>query len=163
MAGYLHSLIGNAKKTSLYQVGVQTKHAQNDKHLNSTKRNINGQIRAICYWCNTLPCGRMLFVLQPFYSSCITFFTTPIVVFRFIFVSWNSFHHHLLVAYATPKNEAENPDFIRLLGQSLTKDLATIYAVAIWLDICIIGRATKRFGGYIRLTCRPCTLEMRNT
>ena len=43
------------KKTilSLYQVGVPSKHAQkeDDKHLNgnnSTKRNINGRIRASC-------------------------------------------------------------------------------------------------------------------
>ena len=38
---------------SLYQVGVPSKRAQNEdeKHLNSnnsTKRNINGRIRAIC-------------------------------------------------------------------------------------------------------------------
>ena len=37
---------------SLYQVGVPSKHAQNEdeKRLNSnrTKRNINGRIRAIC-------------------------------------------------------------------------------------------------------------------
>ena len=39
---------------SLYQVGVPSKHAQNEdeKHLmnsnNSTKRNINGRITAIC-------------------------------------------------------------------------------------------------------------------
>ena len=43
-------------------------------------------------------------------------------------------HNHLLVAYATLKKEAENPDFIHthLLGQSLTK-LAITYAIAIWL------------------------------
>ena len=37
-------------------------------------------------------------------------------------------HNHLLVAYATPKKAAENPDFIRLSGQSLTK-LAIVFAV----------------------------------
>ena len=67
------------------------------------------------------------------------------LVFLLIFVSWNSYpHYYLLVAYATPKKEAEDPDFIRLLGQSLTK-LAIIYAVAIWLVICITRRAKKRF------------------
>ena len=37
------------KKTilSLYQVDVQGKHAQKEKHLNSTKRNVKGRIRAI--------------------------------------------------------------------------------------------------------------------
>ena len=31
-------------------------------------------------------------------------------VFLFVFVSWNSCpHYHLLVAYATPIKEAENP------------------------------------------------------
>ena len=41
------------KKTivSLYQVDAQTKHARNEKHLNSTKRkNIIRRIRAIYYW-----------------------------------------------------------------------------------------------------------------
>ena len=36
---------------SLYQVDVQTKHARNEKHFNSTKRNnIKRRIRAIYYW-----------------------------------------------------------------------------------------------------------------
>ena len=39
-----------------------------------------------------------------------------------------------------PKKKSENQDTIRRLGQSLTK-LAIIYAVAIWLVICITGRA----------------------
>ena len=40
---------------SLYQVDVQTKHARNEKQINSTKRNnIKRRIRAIYYWyCNT--------------------------------------------------------------------------------------------------------------
>ena len=33
----------------------------------------------------------------------------------------------LVANYATPKKKAEYPDFIRLLGQSLTDDLATTY------------------------------------
>ena len=55
---------------------------------------------------------------------------------------WNTCpHNYHLVAYATPKKVAENPDFIRPLGQSPTK-LAIIDAVAIWLVICVIGRTT---------------------
>ena len=55
-------------------------------------------------------------IIMEYYSQL------PSHVFLFISVSWNSCpHYHLLVAYATPKTEAENPDFIRLLGQSLTK------------------------------------------
>ena len=51
----------------LYQVDVQTKHAQNEKHFNSTKRNnIKRRIKAIyCYWYNTHSSGRIMFVLQP--------------------------------------------------------------------------------------------------
>ena len=138
LASYLHD--GSRKKSilSLYQVDVQTKHAQNEKHLNSTKRNIKERVRAIYYWHNTRSCGRMLFVLQPSnlrasHSSQLLSF-----VFLFTFVSWNSYpHYHLLVAYATPKKEAENPDFIRLLGQSLTNDLATIFAFFCMLLACI--------------------------
>ena len=48
--------------------------------------------------------------------------------------------NHLLVAHATPKKEAENAGYIRLLGQSLPNDLAIIYAVAIWRVVCIICR-----------------------
>ena len=52
---------------------------------------------------------------------------------------------------------------VGLLGQNLTK-LATIYAVAIWLVICIIRRAKKRFWAYIRLpgrgVCKWC--QFRN-
>ena len=50
---------------------------------------------------------------------------------------------------------------VGLLGQSLTK-LATIYAVAIWLVICITSRAKKRFWAYLRLpgrgVCKWCQL-----
>ena len=60
---------------SLYQVDVGTKHTRNEKHLNSTKRNIKRRIRAIYYWYNTRSCGRILSVLPPFSSSCIAFFT----------------------------------------------------------------------------------------
>ena len=88
----------------------------------------------------------------------------PSFVFLFVFVSWNSCPHcHLLVAYTTPKKEAENPDFLRLLGQRLTYDLAIIYAAACWLVICMIGRAKKRFWASITLTYRPSTLKIRNT
>ena len=48
--------------------------------------------------------------------------------------------------YATPKKEVENADFIRLLGQSLTNDLATIFAVCGMLLACILYRATIQFG-----------------
>ena len=49
---YLHERSHIKAILSLYQVGVPSKHAQNEdeKHLNSknsTKRNINGRIRAI--------------------------------------------------------------------------------------------------------------------
>ena len=55
-------------------------------------------------------------IIMEYYSQLLSF------VFLFIFVSWNSCpHYQLLVAYATQKKEAENPDFVRLLGQSLTK------------------------------------------
>ena len=71
-------------------------------------------------------------------------------VFLLLFIAWNSCpHYHLLVAFATPKKEAENLDFIRLLGQSLTHDLAIIYAVAIWLVIRTIGRA-KTLAYYVK-------------
>ena len=50
----------------------------------------------------------------------------------------------LLGRLCDPKKLAENPDFIRLLGQNLAK-LAIIYAVAIWLVIGIIGRAKNYF------------------
>ena len=46
-------VIRSRKKTilSLYQVDVQTKHARNEKHFNSTKRNdIKRRIRVIYYW-----------------------------------------------------------------------------------------------------------------
>ena len=50
---YLHGRSHEKAILSLRQVGVPSKHAQNadEQHLissNSTKRNINGQIRAIC-------------------------------------------------------------------------------------------------------------------
>ena len=71
-------------------------------------------------------------------------------VFLFLLVSWNSCpHYHLLVAYATPKKEAENPDFIRLLGQSLTNDLACIYAV--FGNATRLLRATIQFGILARI------------
>ena len=51
---YVHDRSHKKNISSLYHVGVPSKHAQNedDKYLNSnnnsTKRNINGRIRAIC-------------------------------------------------------------------------------------------------------------------
>ena len=50
---YLHDRLHKKTILSLYQVGVPSRHAQNEdeKYLNSsnsTKRNINGRIRAIC-------------------------------------------------------------------------------------------------------------------
>ena len=50
---YLHDRSHKKAILSLYQVGVPSKYAQNEdgKHLNSnnsTERNINGRIRAIC-------------------------------------------------------------------------------------------------------------------
>ena len=49
---YLHDRLHKKAILSPYQVGVPSKHAQNEdeKHLNnnSTKRNINERIRAIC-------------------------------------------------------------------------------------------------------------------
>ena len=49
----------------------------------------------------------------------------------------------LVVAYATPTREAENPDFIRLLRESLTNELAIIYAVANWFVFLLICLAKK--------------------
>ena len=47
-------VIRSHKKTTLSpkQVDVQSKHAQNEKHFNSTKRNIKRPSRAIYYWYN---------------------------------------------------------------------------------------------------------------
>ena len=50
---HLHDKSYKIEISSLYEVGVPSKHARNEdeKHLNScnsTKRNINGQTRAIC-------------------------------------------------------------------------------------------------------------------
>ena len=48
-------------------IDVQTTHAQNDEHFNSTKRNnIKRGIRAIYYWHNTRASGRIMVVLQSF-------------------------------------------------------------------------------------------------
>ena len=50
---YTHSSLVQFLLTilSLYPVDVQTKHARNEKHFNSTKRNnIQRRIRAIYYW-----------------------------------------------------------------------------------------------------------------
>ena len=67
----LHDRPHKTAVLSLYQVGVSSKHAQNEdeKHLNSnhsTKRNIHGQIRAIC----TQNSGRPVFF---FFSHTSTF------------------------------------------------------------------------------------------
>ena len=44
-------IIGRAKTIlSLYQVDGQSKHAQNEKHLKSTKRDIKGPIRAMQFY-----------------------------------------------------------------------------------------------------------------
>ena len=73
---YLHNRSRKRPILDLYQVDVHTKHAQNEKHFNSTKRNINRRVRAIYYyWYNTRSCGHILFVLQSFQWSCIAFFT----------------------------------------------------------------------------------------
>ena len=53
LAGQLHNRSRKKTILSLYQVDAQTKHAQIEKHLNSTKRIIKGRIRAIYYRCNT--------------------------------------------------------------------------------------------------------------
>ena len=49
---YIHSsLVQLLRILSLYQVGVQTKHARNEKHFNSTKHNnMKRRIGAIYYW-----------------------------------------------------------------------------------------------------------------
>ena len=50
LASYLHDRSRKKNTLGLYQVDVQNKHAQNQKHLNSTKRNAKGRIRAIYYY-----------------------------------------------------------------------------------------------------------------
>ena len=50
---YTHSSLVKLLRTilSLYQVDVQTKHARNEKHFNSTKpKNMKRRMRAIYYW-----------------------------------------------------------------------------------------------------------------
>ena len=51
---YLHNRSRKKTILSLYEVDVQTKHAQNEKRFfNSIKRNIKRRTRAIYYWYNT--------------------------------------------------------------------------------------------------------------
>ena len=47
---YLRNKVAQKLILSLYQVAVQTKHAQKEKHFNSTKRNIKRRSRAIYYY-----------------------------------------------------------------------------------------------------------------
>ena len=56
----------------------------------------------------------------------------------------------------------ENSDFIRLLSQSLT-NLAIIYAVAIWLVICTIGRANKTILSLYQVDGQSKHAQKRNT
>ena len=65
-------------------------------------------------------------------------------VFLFLFTSWVLPTLSPLGRLCDPQKEAENPDFIRLLGQSLTIDLAIMYAVAILLVNCTIGCAQQK-------------------
>ena len=49
---YLRNRSPKKATLSLCQVDVQTKHGQNEKHFNSTRRNIKRRSRAIYYWYN---------------------------------------------------------------------------------------------------------------
>ena len=51
LASYLHNRSRKKTMLSLHQVGMQSKHAQNEKHLNSTKRNVKGWVRAVQFTC----------------------------------------------------------------------------------------------------------------
>ena len=79
-------MIGTKKTIlSLYEVDVQTKHAQNDKHFNSTKRDINKRSSAIHYWYNnTRSCGCILLVCILIFLHRILHFSQK--YFRDIFV-----------------------------------------------------------------------------
>ena len=84
----------------------------------------------------------ILFFHVHFHPKLHIFFTTPIVCFPFPFYFMDLARIITSWSFMRPrKKRLENPDIIRLLGQSLTNDLAIIYAVASWLVICTIGCA----------------------
>ena len=49
-ARYFHNWSLWRTISSLYQVDIQSEHAQNEKHLKTTERNFKGRIRAIYSW-----------------------------------------------------------------------------------------------------------------